>query len=39
MPAEASILLVLVGIALIFEILGWIFVGQSFLINPQPPHR
>ena len=35
LPPEASILLVLVGIALAFEILGWIFVGQSFLINAQ----
>lgn len=35
LPAEASILLILVGIALVFELLGWIFVGQSFLMNPQ----
>src|SRR4051812_5746790 len=34
-PPEASIFLVLVGIALTFELLGWIFVGQSFLANPQ----
>lgn len=34
-PTEASILLVLVGIALIFEALGWIERGQSFLFNPQ----
>jgi len=33
MPAEVNILLVLVGIALIFEVLGWIFQGQSFLGN------
>ncbi|WP_372800119.1 ABC transporter permease [Paracoccus seriniphilus] len=33
MPAEVNILLVLVGIALLFEILGWIFQGQSFLGN------
>jgi inositol transport system permease protein len=26
---------VLVGIALAFEVLGWIFVGQSFLLNKQ----
>ncbi|PYF84121.1 monosaccharide ABC transporter membrane protein (CUT2 family) [Marinomonas alcarazii] len=32
-PAEVSILLVLVGISIMFEILGWIFVGQSFLMN------
>src|SRR5580765_6163760 len=35
LPPEASILLVLVGIALFFEVLGWILVGQSFLANPQ----
>jgi inositol transport system permease protein len=34
-PPELSILMVLVGIALIFEILGWIFIGQSFLFNSQ----
>src|ERR1700759_287288 len=34
-PPEPSILMVLVGIALIFEILGWIFIGQSFLFNSQ----
>ncbi|MBJ7538029.1 ABC transporter permease [Marinomonas transparens] len=32
-PAEVSILLVLVGISIMFEILGWLFVGQSFLMN------
>ncbi len=31
MPPEVSILLVLAGIALVFEILGWYFVGESFL--------
>lgn len=35
LPADASIFLVLVAIALIFEALGWIFAGQSFLMNPQ----
>ncbi len=35
MPIEASILLVLVGIALIFEGLGWVLVHQSFLLNEQ----
>ncbi|MDQ0456465.1 ABC transporter permease [Rhizobium paknamense] len=35
MPPEASILLVLIGIALLYEALGWIFVGQSFLMNQQ----
>jgi inositol transport system permease protein len=34
-PPELSILLVLVGIALVYEVLGWIFVGQSFLMNTQ----
>jgi inositol transport system permease protein len=34
-PPELSILMVLIGIALIFEILGWIFIGQSFLFNSQ----
>ncbi|MDP5307852.1 ABC transporter permease [Paracoccus spongiarum] len=33
LPAELNILLVLVGIALVFEILGWIFQGQTFLGN------
>jgi len=34
-PPEAGILLVLLGIALAFELLGWIFVHQSFLMNGQ----
>src|SRR5262245_44576139 len=34
-PPEASIFLVLLGIALAFEVLGWIFIGQSFLLNKQ----
>ncbi|TVZ74341.1 LOW QUALITY PROTEIN: inositol transport system permease protein [Rhizobium mongolense USDA 1844] len=34
-PAELSILLILVGISLTFEILGWILQGQSFLANTQ----
>lgn len=34
-PTEVSILLVLVGIAILFEILGWIVRGDSFLLNPQ----
>jgi inositol transport system permease protein len=33
LPSEINILLVLVGIALVFEILGWIFQGQTFLGN------
>ena len=32
---EMSTALVLVGIALMFELLGWIFVGSSFLGNQQ----
>jgi inositol transport system permease protein len=35
LPPESGILLVLLGIALTFELLGWIFVGQSFLLNEQ----
>ena len=35
LPSEVNILLVLIGIALIYEVLGWIFVGQSFLMNQQ----
>ncbi len=35
LPPEVSILAVLAGIALTFEILGWIFIGQSFLNNAQ----
>lgn len=35
LPPEGGILLVLLGIALTFELLGWIFVGQSFLLNAQ----
>jgi inositol transport system permease protein len=35
LPPEAGILLILVGIALIFELLGWIFEHQSFLLNGQ----
>jgi ribose/xylose/arabinose/galactoside ABC-type transport system permease subunit len=35
MPPEVSILLVLAGIALVFEILGWYFVGESFLGSKQ----
>lgn len=35
LPQELNIFLVLIGIAFAFEILGWLFVGQSFLLNPQ----
>lgn len=34
-PPELTILLVLVGISLTFEILGWMLQGQSFLGNTQ----
>lgn len=33
LPSEVRILLVLVGVALVFELLGWVFIGQSFLAN------
>ncbi len=32
---QFSILLILVGIAILFEVIGWFVVGQSFLLNPQ----
>src|SRR5436305_1036470 len=35
LPPEVSILGVLLGIILIFEILGWIFIGESFILNKQ----
>lgn len=35
LPQELNILSVLIGVALIFEVLGWILNGQSFLLNPQ----
>jgi ribose/xylose/arabinose/galactoside ABC-type transport system permease subunit len=35
LPPDLSILAVLVGIALIFEVLGWFIIGQSFLANSQ----
>ena len=34
LPAELSILGVMIGMMLLFEALGWIFVGQSFIANP-----
>ncbi|WP_407830781.1 ABC transporter permease [Verminephrobacter eiseniae] len=34
-PPEWSTLLVLAGIGLFFEAVGWVVVGQSFLLNPQ----
>jgi inositol transport system permease protein len=33
-PQEFSILGVMIGMMLLFEALGWIFVGQSFIANP-----
>jgi len=35
LPPELGILLVLAGLALTFELLGWAFVGHSFLMNGQ----
>ncbi|MCQ1856135.1 ABC transporter permease, partial [Neorhizobium galegae] len=35
LPPEFSILAVLIGIALIFEVIGWYVVGESFLANKQ----
>lgn len=35
MPTELSIFLVLIGIALIFEVFGWVVRDQSFLMNAQ----
>lgn len=35
LPPEAGIALVLIGLALGFELLGWIFIHQSFLANEQ----
>jgi inositol transport system permease protein len=34
LPPELSILGVAIGMMLLFEVLGWIFVGQSFVANP-----
>src|SRR5664279_4794972 len=34
LPPELSILGVMVGMMILFEVLGWIFVGQSFIANP-----
>lgn len=33
LPPEVSILVVMFGMMLLFELLGWIFVGQSFIFN------
>src|SRR5580700_7825346 len=34
LPPELSILGVMIGMMLLFEVLGWLFVGQSFIMNP-----
>ena len=34
LPPEVSILGVMIGMMLLFQALGWIFVGQSFIANP-----
>ncbi len=34
-PPEVNILSILVAVAAVFELLGWIFQGQSFLMNTQ----
>jgi inositol transport system permease protein len=35
LPPEVNILTVLVGVAAVFEIIGWLVQGQSFLMNQQ----
>lgn len=35
LPKEVSILIILIGIALLFEVIGWFVVGRSFLLNPR----
>jgi inositol transport system permease protein len=35
LPPQLSILGVMIAMMLLFEALGWIFVGQSFLANPM----
>ncbi|WP_319532254.1 ABC transporter permease [uncultured Cohaesibacter sp.] len=35
LPSEVNILLILVGIAVLFEVMGWIIKGDTFLFNPQ----
>ena len=34
-PPEMNVFLGLLAIILLFESLGWIFIGQSFFLNPQ----
>ena len=31
--ADASIFLILIAVAVVFEVLGWVFTGKSFLLN------
>jgi ribose transport system permease protein len=35
LPAEISILAVLIGIIVVFEVLGWYIIGDSFIANRQ----
>src|SRR4029077_5317655 len=35
LSSEVGILLILIGIAALFEIMGWVFKGDTFLFNPQ----
>ena len=35
MPKDTGIFIVMIGIALVFEILGWYIRDQSFLMNPN----
>ena len=35
MPQDTGIFLVLIGVATIFEVLGWMMQGQSFIFNSQ----
>jgi inositol transport system permease protein len=34
-PPELSIFLVLMGICAFFEAIGWVVIGQSFMLNPE----
>ena len=35
LPPEAGILFILIAVAALFEVLGWIYVGQTFVFNQQ----
>ena len=35
LPADAGIFMILIAIAVLFEVLGWFIVGKSFLGNTQ----